>query len=149
MFVQVFPCPVERPHGRRLKRHRAPQLLEEEEEEDNDKGRDKEEKEKKKKADWKEREESRTCLEEGAENVQHETYVVVSSPETQEELGVCFVHSVLLLLFKKNTLYTDLIKQHASLLRISHASSVTRQTCQLYVFKLRHCRSAIRPLLHT
>ncbi|XP_060792467.1 BRCA1-A complex subunit RAP80 isoform X2 [Neoarius graeffei] len=85
--LPVFPCPVERPHGRRLKRHRAPQLLEEEEEEDNDKGRDKEEKEKKKKADWKEREESRTCLEEGAENVQHETYVVVSSPETQEELG--------------------------------------------------------------
>lgn len=93
-FVQVFPCPVERPHGRRLKRHRAPRLLEEEEE---DEGRGKEEKEKRKKADWKEREESQTCLEEGAENGQHETYVVVSSPETQEELGVCFVHSLLLL----------------------------------------------------
>lgn len=87
--VQVFPCPGERPHGRRLKRHRAPQLLEEEEEEDPRLPRDEEEREQKKKMEWKEREESQPCSEEGAENGQQETYVVLSSPETQEEFGVC------------------------------------------------------------
>lgn len=88
----MFPCPVERLHGRRLKRHRAPQLLEEEDEEE-DEGRDKEEMEQKKIKQWKEREESQSssCLEEGAENGQKETYVILSSPETQEELGVCTV----------------------------------------------------------
>ncbi|XP_047661498.1 BRCA1-A complex subunit RAP80 isoform X3 [Tachysurus fulvidraco] len=93
--LPVFPCPVERPHGRRLKRHRAPRLLdedeEEEQEEDEEKeevqGRDEEEKEKKKKVERKKREDSQSCSEEGAQNGQHETYVVVSSPETQEELG--------------------------------------------------------------
>ncbi|MCJ8740558.1 hypothetical protein PDJAM_G00060260 [Pangasius djambal] len=84
--LPVFPCPVERPHGRRLKRHRAPQLLEEDEDEE-DEGRDEEDKEKKKKVERKEREESQSCSEEGAGNGQRETYVVVSSPETQEELG--------------------------------------------------------------
>lgn len=91
-FVQVFPCPVEKSHGRRLKRHRAPLLLEEEEEdEDEDKGRDEEEKAKKKKVERKEREESQPCSEDGAKDSQHETYFVLSSPETQEELGVCSV----------------------------------------------------------
>ncbi|KAF5891357.1 AT-rich interactive domain-containing protein 5B-like, partial [Clarias magur] len=82
--LPMIPCPVERPHGRRLKRHRAPQLLEEEEDEE-DEAQDKEEKKKKEK--WKEREEPQHCSEEEAENAQQETYVVVSSPETQEELG--------------------------------------------------------------
>ncbi|GAA6072231.1 BRCA1-A complex subunit RAP80 isoform X1, partial [Tachysurus ichikawai] len=88
--LPAFPCPVERPHGRRLKRHRAPQLLDEDEEEEEEEeeekeevqGRDKEEKEKKKKVERKKREDS----EEGEQNGQQETYVVVSSPETQEEL---------------------------------------------------------------
>lgn len=88
--MQVFPCPIERPHGRRLKRHRVPQLLEEEEE---DEGQEEEEQEKKKKVEWKDREETQACLEEG-ENDQPETYVVLSSPETQEELVVCIVHYV-------------------------------------------------------
>ncbi|XP_017347938.1 BRCA1-A complex subunit RAP80 isoform X1 [Ictalurus punctatus] len=86
--LPVFPCPVEKSHGRRLKRHRAPLLLEEEEEdEDEDKGRDEEEKAKKKKVERKEREESQPCSEDGAKDSQHETYFVLSSPETQEELG--------------------------------------------------------------
>ncbi|XP_053334923.1 BRCA1-A complex subunit RAP80 isoform X1 [Clarias gariepinus] len=81
--LPMIPCPVERPHGRRLKRHRAPQLLEEEEDEE-DEAQDKEEKKMKEKR--KEQEEPQHCSEE-AENGQQETYVVVSSPETQEELG--------------------------------------------------------------
>ncbi|XP_058271823.1 BRCA1-A complex subunit RAP80 isoform X3 [Hemibagrus wyckioides] len=87
--LPVFPCPVERPHSRRLKRHRAPQLLddEEEEEEEEDEGRDEDGKEKKKKVAQKEREASQSCSEEAAEDGQHETYVVVSSPEPQEERG--------------------------------------------------------------
>lgn len=89
--MQVFPCPVERAHGRRLKRHRVPQLLEEEEE---DERLEEEEKEKRKKVEWKDREQSQGHLEEG-ENGQQETYVVLSSPEPQEELGVCIVHFVL------------------------------------------------------
>lgn len=95
----MFPCPVERTHGGRLKRHRAPQPLEEEEEEEEeDEGRDEEGKErKKKKVEWKDREESRPCSDEEAGNGQQETYVVLSSPETQEELGVCIVR----LLFHK------------------------------------------------
>ncbi|KAF4077627.1 hypothetical protein AMELA_G00210140 [Ameiurus melas] len=86
--LPVFPCTVERSHGRRLKRHRAPLLLEEEEEEeeDEDKERDEEEKAKKKKVERKEREESQPCSEDGAKDGQHETYVVSSSPETREEL---------------------------------------------------------------
>ncbi|KAK2826971.1 hypothetical protein Q7C36_017897 [Tachysurus vachellii] len=93
--LPVFPCPVERPHGRRLKRHRAPRLLdedeeeeEEEEEEENEdvQGCDEEEKEKKKKVERKKQEDSQSCSEEGAQNGQHETYVVVSSPGSQEEL---------------------------------------------------------------
>lgn len=88
----MYPCPVERPHGRRLKRHRAPQLLEEEDEEEEDEDRDKEDKEREKKEEWKKREESQPCSVEGAENGQQETYVVLSSPETQEELGVCIGH---------------------------------------------------------
>ncbi|KAK3524302.1 hypothetical protein QTP70_027033 [Hemibagrus guttatus] len=84
--LPVFPCPVERPHVRRLKRHRAPQLLDEEEEEE-DEGRDEGGKEKKKKVEQKEREASQSCSEEAAENGHHETYVVVSSPEPQEEHG--------------------------------------------------------------
>lgn len=84
----MFPCPVERPHGRRLKRHRAPQLLEEdeaeEEEEEDDEG-----KETKKSVERKKKKESQPRGEEEAENGQHETYVVVSSPETQDEPEVC------------------------------------------------------------
>ncbi|TSP68525.1 AT-rich interactive domain-containing protein 5B [Bagarius yarrelli] len=78
----VFPCPVEKPHGRRLKRHRAPRVLEEDEEEDEEQNGD--EKKRKKPA---ERAESQPNSEDVAENGQQETYVVVSSPETQEELG--------------------------------------------------------------
>ncbi|XP_046724317.1 BRCA1-A complex subunit RAP80 isoform X3 [Silurus meridionalis] len=74
--LPVFPCPIERAHSRRLKRHRAPQLLEEEEEDE----RDEEEREKQKEMD-----ESQPRSEEEAEDGQRETYVVVSSPETELE----------------------------------------------------------------
>lgn len=84
--LPLFPCRAERPFSRRMKRHRAPQLLEEEEEEP-----EKEEKEQKKREEdeEEEREESQAASGEAAENEQNETYVVVSSPdspETQKEI---------------------------------------------------------------
>ncbi|XP_062867615.1 BRCA1-A complex subunit RAP80 isoform X2 [Trichomycterus rosablanca] len=77
--LPVSPCPAERSFGRRLKRHRAPQLLEEEEEERNE-GK----KEKRKAVECDGMEGMRTSTEE-LENAQSETYVVVSSPEAHEE----------------------------------------------------------------
>ncbi|XP_072517498.1 uncharacterized protein uimc1 isoform X2 [Salminus brasiliensis] len=80
--LPLFPCPAERPFSRRMKRHRAPQLLEEEDEEP-----EREEKEQKKaEEEGEDRVESQAVSEEAAENGQSETYVVVSSPETPEEL---------------------------------------------------------------
>ncbi|XP_036443688.1 BRCA1-A complex subunit RAP80 isoform X4 [Colossoma macropomum] len=84
--LPLFPCPAERPFGRRMKRHRAPQLLEEEEDEEPEKMVE----EKKKKLDEEEEEdraESRGGSEKEVEHGQSETYVVVSSPETQVELA--------------------------------------------------------------
>ncbi|KAI4880891.1 hypothetical protein NFI96_029776 [Prochilodus magdalenae] len=81
--LPLFPCPAERPFCRRMKRHRAPQLLEEEEDEEADNLQQ----EKKKELDEeKDKAESQAGSEEGVEPEQSEPYVVVSSPETQEEL---------------------------------------------------------------
>ncbi|XP_017559793.1 BRCA1-A complex subunit RAP80 isoform X3 [Pygocentrus nattereri] len=92
--LPLFPCPAERPFGRRMKRHRAPQLLEEEEDEESEKvmeekKRELVEEEKKKELDEEadeDRAESRGDSEKEVEHGQSETYVVVSSPETQVEL---------------------------------------------------------------
>lgn len=78
--LPVLPCPAERPFGRRLKRHRAPQRLEEEGEEEDVNGG-----EEKNKMDGKEGDASQSCTQDVLESSQNETYVVVSSPEPQEE----------------------------------------------------------------
>ncbi|XP_007244496.3 BRCA1-A complex subunit RAP80 isoform X1 [Astyanax mexicanus] len=83
--LPLFPCRAERPFIRRMKRHRAPQLLEEEEEEpekeENEQNKADEEDE-----DGEERADFCAASGEAAENKQNETYVVVSSPETQIEI---------------------------------------------------------------
>ncbi|XP_035382933.1 BRCA1-A complex subunit RAP80 isoform X2 [Electrophorus electricus] len=85
--LPVCPCPLERSFGRRFKRHRAPRLMGEDDEE-NDEEPEQQQQEEQKKAEeaGEERAESQAGPDERTRNGQGEPYVVVSSPEAQEEL---------------------------------------------------------------
>ncbi|XP_076835604.1 uncharacterized protein uimc1 isoform X2 [Brachyhypopomus gauderio] len=83
----VFPCSAERSFGRRLKRHRAPRLLDEEDDdEEHEKQQQQRQEEQKAERAGEERAGSRAGSDGGEGDGQSEPYVVVSSPEAQEEL---------------------------------------------------------------
>ncbi len=78
----------ERPFGlRRWKRHRAPQLSEDEEENEEEAEKENNRTEVEEKKD-EAKEESVVGSQEDAEGGQSETYIVLSSPETKDELVV-------------------------------------------------------------